>query len=146
MTSQVTWWHYKKSSTQVSNECCIDLLLIIFIILGRPSKGEYSRLSNAEKWKLCRSKGSEQKKKNHDLRKKLCSTKLKGNPLKYEQHKVNERYCKLQNKGNKAVEVEELGQCSSSPDSSFSNKQAIHLMLTITYQKVRTKKQKSSKN
>ena len=66
--------------------------------------------------------------------------------MKYEQYKVNERYCKLQNKGNKAVKVEEFGQCSSSPDSSFSNKQTLHLMLTITYQKVRKKKQKSSKN
>ena len=66
--------------------------------------------------------------------------------MKYEQYKVNKRYCKLQNKGNKAVEAGEAGQCSSISDSSFSNKQTLDLVLTITYQKVRTKKQKSSKN
>ena len=48
----------------------IDVWLIIFIILGRPSKGEYSGLSNAEECKLYRSEGSEQKKKNDALRKK----------------------------------------------------------------------------
>ena len=37
--------------------------------------------------------------------------------MKYEQYKVNEQYCKLQNKENKAVEVQEAGQCSASPDS-----------------------------
>ena len=35
-----------------SNKCCIDVWLIIFIILGRPGKGEYSGLSNPEKRKL----------------------------------------------------------------------------------------------
>ena len=34
-----------------SNEYCIDVWLIIFIILGRPSKGEYSGLSDVEKCK-----------------------------------------------------------------------------------------------
>ena len=33
----------------------IDVCFIIFIILGRPSKVEYSGLSNAEKCKLYRS-------------------------------------------------------------------------------------------
>ena len=42
--------------------------------------------------------------------------------MKYEHYKVKERYHKPQNKENKAVEVEEAGQYSSSPDSSFSNK------------------------
>ena len=32
--------------------------------------------------------------------------------MKYEQYKVNEQYRKLQNKENKAVEMEEVGQCS----------------------------------
>ena len=50
--------------------------------------------------------------------------------MKYEQYKVNERYRKLQNKENKAVEVEEAGQCSSSPNSSFSNKQTLHISLS----------------
>ena len=36
-----------------SSECCIDVWLIIFIILGSPSKVEYSGLSNTEKCKLC---------------------------------------------------------------------------------------------
>ena len=67
---------------------------------------------------MCRSKGSEQKKKNDALRKKLWRAKLKENLMKYEQYKVNEQYCKLQNKENKAVEVQEAGQCSASPDSS----------------------------
>ena len=69
-------------------------------------------------------------KKNDVLRKKLWCTKLKENPMKYEQYKVNERYRKLQNKENKAVEVEAAGQCSSSPDSSFSNKQTLHCSLS----------------
>ena len=66
--------------------------------------------------------------------------------MKYEPYKVNEQYHKVQNKENKAVEVQEAGQCSSSLDSSFSNKQTLHSVLTMTYQKVRTKKQKWSKN
>ena len=94
----------------------------MFIILGRPSKGEYNGLSDAEKCKLYRSKGIEQKKKKDALRKKLWRAKLKGNPSKYKQYKVNERYCKLQNKENKAAEVEGVGQYSSSPGSSFTNK------------------------
>ena len=60
--------------------------------------------------------------------------------MKYEQYRVNEQYRKLQNKENKAVEVEEAGQCSSSPDSSFSNKETLHRSLSRadkTYQKVR---------
>ena len=92
--------------------------------------GEYSGLSNAEKCKLYRSKGSEQKKKNGALRKKLWRAKLKENPMKYEQYKVSEQYRKLQNKENKAVEVKEASQCSSSPDSSFSNKQMLHRSLS----------------
>ena len=60
----------KNISTQGCNKYFIDVWLIIFIILGRPSKGEYSGLSNAEECKLYRSKGSEQKKKNDALRKK----------------------------------------------------------------------------
>ena len=32
--------------------------------------------------------------------------------MKYEQYKFNEQYRKLQNKENKAVEMEEVGQCS----------------------------------
>ena len=80
---------------------------------------------------MYRSKGSEQKKKNDALRKKLWRAKLKENPIKYKQYKVNERYGKLKNKeNNKAVEVEEAGQCSSSPDSSFNNKQTIHRSLS----------------
>ena len=79
---------------------------------------------------MYRSKESEQKKKNNALRKKLWRAKLKENPLKYEQYKVNERYRKLQNKENKAVEVEEAGQCSSSPDSLFCNKQTPHRILS----------------
>ena len=79
---------------------------------------------------MYRSKESEQKKKNNALRKKLWRAKLKENPLKYEQYKVNERYRKLQKKENKAVEVEEAGQCSSSPDSLFSNKQTLHRNLS----------------
>ena len=63
-----------------------------------------------------RSKGSEQKKKNDALRKKLWCAKLKENPMKYKQYKVNEQYCKLQNKENKAVEVKEAGQCFSGLD------------------------------
>ena len=43
---------------------------------------------------------------------------------------IIERYRKLQNKENKAVEVEEAGQCSSSLDSSFSNKQTLHRSLS----------------
>ena len=50
--------------------------------------------------------------------------------MKYEQQKVNEWYCKLQNKENEVVKVEEAGQCSSSPDSSFSNKQTLHRSLS----------------
>ena len=71
----------------------------------------------------------EQKKKNDALCKKLWRTILKENPVKYEQYKVNERYRKLQNKENKAIEVEEAGQCSSSPDSPFSNKQTLRRSL-----------------
>ena len=51
--------------------------------------------------------------------------------MKYDQYKINERYRKLQNKENKAAEVEEAGQCSSSPDSSFSNKQMLHRSLSL---------------
>ena len=87
---------------------------------------------NATKRKLYRSKGSEQKKKNDVLRKKLWLAKLKENPMKYKQYKVNERYRKLQNKENKVFEVEEAGQCSSSPDSSFKNKQMLHRSLSRT--------------
>ena len=65
---------------------------------------------------MYRSKGSEQKKKNDALRKKLWRAKLKENPMKYKQYKVNERCCKLQNKENKAAEVKEAGQCFSSLD------------------------------
>ena len=72
----------------------------------------------------------EQKKKNDALCKKLWRTKLKENPMKYEQYKINERHRKLQNKENKAVEVEEAGQCSSSPDSPFSNKQTLRRSLS----------------
>ena len=79
---------------------------------------------------MYRSKGSEQKKKNDALRKKLWRAKLKENPMKHEQCKVNERYRKLQNKENKTVEVEEAGQCFSSPDSSFSNKKTLHRSLS----------------
>ena len=78
---------------------------------------------------MYRSKESEQKKKNDALHKKLWRAKLKENQVKYEQYKVNERYRKLQNKENKAVEVEEAGQCSPSPDSSFSNKQTLYRSL-----------------
>ena len=95
-----------------------------------PSKSEYSGLSNAEKCELYRSKESEQKKKIDALRKKSWRTKLKENPRKYEQDKVNERYRKLQNKENKAAEVEKAGQCSSRPDSSFSNRQPLHRSLS----------------
>ena len=107
----------------------VKVVLIIFIILGRPSQGEYSGLSNVEKCKLHRSKGRELKKKNDAIRKNLWRTKLKKNLMKYEQYKVNERYRKLQNKENKAVEVEEAYQCSSSSDSSFSNKQTLYRSL-----------------
>ena len=95
-----------------------------------------------------RSKGSEQKKKNDFLRKTLWRAKFKENPVKYKQYKVNERYRELQNKESNAVEVEEAGQCSSSPDSSFNNKQTLHRSLSRAdnHQKVRTKKQNSSKN
>ena len=65
--------------------------------------------------------------------------------MKYEQYKVNEQYRKVQNKENKAVEVQEAGQCSSSLDSSFSNKQTFHSVLTMTYQKVRTKSRSDRK-
>ena len=68
---------------------------ILYFILGRPSKGEYSGLSNAEKCKLYRSKGSEQKKKKDALREKLWRGKLKTNGVEYDQYKVNERYRKL---------------------------------------------------
>ena len=50
--------------------------------------------------------------------------------MKYDQYKINERYRKLQNKENKAVEMEEAGQCSLGPDSSFSNKQRLHHSLS----------------
>ena len=60
------------------------------------------------------------KRKNDAIRKKL-----KKNPMKYEQCNLNEQYHKLQNKENKAVELEGAGQCSLSPDSSFSNKHHI---------------------
>ena len=79
---------------------------------------------------MYRSKGSEQKKKNDFLRKKLWRAKLKENPVKYKQYKINERYRELQNKESNAVEVEEAGQCSSSPDSSFNNKQTLHRSLS----------------
>ena len=68
---------------------------------------------------------------------------------KYEQYKFNKRYRKLQNKEKKAVEVEEAGQCSSSSDSSFSNKQTLHCSLFRVdnhLSKSSQKKQKSSKN
>ena len=69
--------------------------------------------------------------------------------MKYEQYKVKERYRKLQNKENKAVEVEEAGQCSSSPNSSFSNKQTLHISLSRAdnyLPKSPRKKLESSKN
>ena len=53
------------------------------------AQGEYSGLSNVEKCKMHRSKGSEQNKKNVILRKKLWHGKLNENPTKYEQYKVN---------------------------------------------------------
>ena len=140
MTSKVTWWHHRKFIHISSNECCIDVWLIIFIVLGRPSKGEYSGLSNTEKCKLYRSKESKQKKNNDALRKKVWRTKLKENPIKYKRYKVNERYCKLQNKENKAVEWEEAGQCFSSPDNSFSNKPTLHRNLPIPSWQSLTKK------
>ena len=65
--------------------------------------------------------------------------------MKYEQYKVNAQYRKVQNKENKAVEVQEASQCSSSLDSSFSNKQTFHSVLTMTYQKVRTKSRSDRK-
>ena len=107
------------------------------------------KLKNAKKCKLYRSIESEEKKKNDALRKKVWHAKLKENPMKYEQYKANERYRKLQNKENKAVEAEGGGQCSSSQEAhSAINKRSIaaYPMLKITYQKVRTKKQKSSKS
>ena len=73
---------------------------------------------------------NKRRKTNDALRKKIWRDKLKGNLMKYEQYKVNERYRKLQNKESKAVEVEETGSCSSSPDSSFSNKQMLHRSLS----------------
>ena len=91
---------------------------LLYFILGRPSKGKYSGLSNAEKYKLHRSKGSEQKKKKNALRKKLWHANLKTNAVEYEQFKVNKRYRKLQrNKEKETVELEEDGECSSSQDS-----------------------------
>ena len=68
--------------------------------------------------------------------------------MKYEQYRVNEQNRKLQNKENKAVEVEEAGQCSSSPDSSFSNKQTLHRSLSRADSDLpkSPQKQKSSKN
>ena len=83
-----------------------------------------------EKCKVYRSKVSERKKKRDALCKKLWRAKLKENPIKYEQYKINERYRKLQHKENKAAEVKEVGQCSSSPDSSLSNKQTLHHSLS----------------
>ena len=47
--------------------------------------------------------------------------------MKYKQYKVNEQYRKLQKKEKK---LEEAGQCSSSPDSSFSNRQMLHRSLS----------------
>ena len=78
----------------------------------------------------------------------MWRTKLKENPMKYEQYRVNEQNRKLQNKENKAVEVEEAGQCSSSPDSSFSNKQTLHRSLSRADNDLpkSPQKQKSSKN
>ena len=68
--------------------------------------------------------------------------------MKYEQYRVNEQNRKLQNKENKTVEVEEAGQCSSSPDSSFSNKQTLHRSLSRADNDLpkSPQKQKSSKN
>ena len=102
-----------------------------------------------EKCKLYRSKGREQKKKNDAICKNLWRTKLKKNLMKYEQYKVNERYRKLQNKENKAVEVEEVYQCLKVQTAhSAINKRfiAAYSVLNISYRKVYTKNQKSSKN
>ena len=62
---------------------------------------------------------TEVKKVNKKRKTDALRKKLKKNPMKYEQCNINEQYHKLQ---NKAVEAEGAGQCSLSPDSSFSNK------------------------
>ena len=56
---------------------------------------------------------------------------MKANAVEYEQYKDNERYRKLQrNKEKETVEVEEDGECFSSQDSSFTNKQTLHRSLS----------------
>ena len=87
--------------------------------------------------------------KNVTLRKKLWRAKLKKNLMKYEQYKVNERYRKLQNKEKKQLKWEKLVNVLQVQTAhSAINKRSIaaYPVLTITYRKVRTKKQKSSKN
>ena len=69
--------HVTTSSKIYTRKVVIKIVLMFgssFIILGHPSKSEYSGLSNAEKCKFYRSKGSEQKEKNDALRKKLYGT------------------------------------------------------------------------
>ena len=121
----------------------------MFIILGRSSKGECSGLSNAEKFKLYRSKGIEKKKKKDALRKKLWRAKLKGNPMKYEQIRSTNDTANYKTKKTKQLKWKKLVNILQVQTAhSLINKRSIaaYPVLTITYRKVRTKKQKSSKN
>ena len=108
---------------------CVDVRLIVFIILGRLSKGEYSGLSNEEKCKLYRGKRSEQNKKNNVLCEKLQRVKLKENRITQDSVRSANDTANYKQR-NRAAEVEEVDQCSSSPDSSFSNKQTLHRSLS----------------
>ena len=130
---------------------CYDVsATFLYFSLGRPKKGEYRGLTNAEKCKLYRAKNNSDKKKKYEaLRKKIWRAKLKENPHQYEQYKVNERYRKLKKTSNattsdnsdivmESQSMEEkpgssTGQNDTSPSispSSFSNKQSLHRSLS----------------
>ena len=114
----------------------------MLIFLGRPKKGVYSGLTNAEKCKLYRKKTAcDQKKKDEALRKKAWRANLKKSPHLYEMYKLNERHRKLkrtepaENSDHSTIENanEEPGpsdQTDSSPTSSFSTKQSLHRSLS----------------
>ena len=84
-----------------------------------------------KKCKLYRSRGSEQKKKNNDLRKKLWRTKLKQNPMKSSSISLTNDTANYKTKKRKQLKCKKLEEeHSSSQDSSFSNKQTLHRSLS----------------
>ena len=128
---------------------CVDVRLIVFIILGRLSKGEYSGLSNEEKCKLYRGKRSEQNKKNNVLCKKLQHAKLKENRITQSSIRSANDTANYKQKKTKQLKQKKLinvFQVQTVHSAINKHSIAAYPLLTITNQRVLTKWQKSSKN